>query len=160
VDILEKSAIDVEEMLNLVLESVKPRIDSLKLTIDVEVEAGLQILLCDPIHTGEAIRNVVDNAIEAVGPEGKIYLRAYRENADWVVVAVQDTGPGIPESVKNKIFESFVSTKEKGMGLGLAYVKRVIDACGGRIDIKSTEGKGTTFKLYFKSQPREGGAKP
>jgi signal transduction histidine kinase len=160
VDIREKSAIDVQEMLNLVLESVKPRIDSLKLTIDVEVEAGLQIVLCDPIHTGEAIRNVVDNAIEAVGTEGKIYLRAYRENADWAVVAVQDTGPGIPESVKNKIFESFVSTKEKGMGLGLAYVKRVIDACGGRIDIKSTEGKGTTFKLYFKTQPREEGAKP
>jgi signal transduction histidine kinase len=159
VDIREKSAIDVQEMLNLVLESVRPRIDSLKLTIDVEVEAGLRVLLCDPIHTGEAVRNVVDNAIEAVGGEGKIFLRAYRENGDWVVIAVQDTGPGIPDSIKDKVFESFVSTKEKGMGLGLAYVKRVIDACGGRIEIKSAEGQGTTFKLYFKSLAREEGAK-
>ncbi|MFZ2055573.1 MAG: ATP-binding protein [Candidatus Aminicenantales bacterium] len=159
VDIREKSSVNIQELLDLVLESVRPRIDSLKLTIDVEVEAGLRILQCDPIHTGEAVRNVVDNAIDAVGNEGKIYVRAYRENADWAVVAVQDTGPGIPETVKTKIFESFVSTKEKGMGLGLAYVKRVMDACGGRIEIKSTEGQGTTFKLYFKTQPKERGAK-
>ncbi len=157
VEIKEKSAIEVQEMLNLVFESVRPRIDSLKLNIDVEVEAGLRVVLCDPTHTGEALRNVVDNAIDAVGNEGKIYIRAYRENADWAVIAVQDTGPGIPESIKDKIFESFVSTKEKGMGLGLAYVKRVMDACGGRIDIKSAEGRGTTFKLYFKTESREKG---
>jgi signal transduction histidine kinase len=155
VDVREKSTFDLQEMLNVVLESVRPRIKSLKLTVDVEVEAGLRVVLCDPIHTGEAVRNVLDNAIDAVGDEGKIYLRAYRENADWAVIAVQDTGPGIPESVKTKIFESFVSTKEKGMGLGLAYVKRVMDACGGRIEIKSTEGQGTTFKLYFKTQPKK-----
>jgi signal transduction histidine kinase len=159
VDVREKSTIDIQEMLNLVLESVRPRIDSLKVSVDVEVEAGLRAVLCDPIHTGEAVRNVMDNAIDAVGNEGKIYVRAYREKADWVVIAVQDTGPGIPESVKAKIFESFVSTKEKGMGLGLAYVKRVMDACEGRIQIKSNEGQGTTFKLYFKTQPKDMGAK-
>jgi signal transduction histidine kinase len=159
VDIRQKSAIDVQEMLNLVLESVRPRIDNLNLTIDMEVETGLRVVLCDPIHTGEAVRNVVDNAIDAVGNEGKIYLRAYRKGADWAVIAVQDTGPGIPNSVKDKVFESFVSTKEKGMGLGLAYVKRVMDACGGRIEIKSAEGRGTTFNLYFKTQAREKGAR-
>ncbi|MGB7294867.1 MAG: ATP-binding protein [Candidatus Aminicenantales bacterium] len=159
VDVREKSTIDIKEMLNLVLESVRARIDRLKLIIDVEVEAGLRVVQCDPIHVGEAVRNVVDNAIDAVGNEGKIYVRAYRENADWAVVAVQDTGPGMPETIKAKIFESFVSTKEKGMGLGLAYVKRVMDACGGRIEIKSTEDQGTTFKLYFKTQPKERGAK-
>jgi signal transduction histidine kinase len=103
------------------------------------------------------VRNVVDNAIDAVGSEGKIYMRAYREGGDWAVVAVEDTGLGIPESIKNKIFDSFVSTKEKGMGLGLAYVKRVMDACEGRIEIKSTEGRGTTFKLYFRAEPRKKG---
>ncbi|MBN2408454.1 MAG: hypothetical protein JXE07_01855 [Candidatus Aminicenantes bacterium] len=155
VDVREKSTIDIREMLNLVLEAVRPRLDSQKLTLDMEIEAGLRAVLCDPIHTGEAVRNVVDNAIDAVENGGKIYVRAYRESSDWAVVAVEDTGPGIPESVKNKIFESFVSTKEKGMGLGLAYVKRVMDACGGRIEIKSTEGRGTTFKLYFRAEPRK-----
>lgn len=154
VDVREMSLIDVREMLNLVLESVRPRVERAKVAIDVEVDPGLQAIFCDPIHTAEAVRNLIDNAIDAVGDAGKVHLRAYRENTDWAVVAIQDTGPGIPDSIKGKILESFVSTKEKGMGLGLAYVKRVMDACDGRIEIKSAEGTGTTFKLYFKAPPK------
>jgi signal transduction histidine kinase len=155
IDVGEKVAVDVREMLNLVLESVRPGIAGRRITLDTEVEAGLRITLCDPIHVGEAVRNVLDNAIDAVGDEGRIDLRAYRENDEWAVIAVQDTGQGIPADIKDKIFDSFVSTKEQGMGLGLAYVKKVVDACGGRIEIKSAEGRGTTFKLFFKTKPRE-----
>ena len=159
IDVREKVAVDVQDMLNLVQESVRPRIASRNISLDVETEAGLRVILCDPTNVGEAVRNVLDNAIDAVGNEGHIDLRAYRQDADWAVIAVQDTGKGIPEAIKDKIFDSFVSTKEKGMGLGLAYVKRVVDACGGRIEVKSAEGKGTTFKLYFQTQPRERGTK-
>ncbi len=155
VEVRETSLIDIREMLNVVLESVRPRVERTKVAIDVEIDPGLQAIFCDPIHTGEAVRNVVDNAIDAVGNRGKVHLRAYRENTDRAVIAVEDTGIGIPDSIKGKILESFVSTKEKGMGLGLAYVKRVMDACGGRIEIKSAEGTGTTFKLYFKAPPKE-----
>jgi len=159
IDVREKVAVDVQDMLNLVQESVRPRISSRNISLDVEIEAGLRVILCDPTNVGEAVRNVLDNAIDAVGSEGHIDLRAYRQDADWAVIAVQDTGKGIPEAIKDKIFDSFVSTKEKGMGLGLAYVKRVVDACGGRIEVKSAAGKGTTFKLYFQTQPRERGTK-
>jgi signal transduction histidine kinase len=160
IEVREKTSVDVQDMLNLVRQSVRARMAGRRITLDIEIEAGLRIILCDPTHVGEAIRNVVDNAIDAVGDAGHIDLRAYRENTEWAVIAVQDTGKGIPESIKDKIFDSFVSTKEQGMGLGLAYVKRVVDACGGRIEVKSDEGKGTTFKLYFQTQPRERGAKP
>jgi hypothetical protein len=160
IDVREKVAVDVQDMLSVVQESIRARIDGRRITLDIEIEAGLRVILCDPTHVGEAVRNVLDNAVDAVGEEGHIDLRAYRENAEWAVIAVQDTGKGIPEAVKDKIFDSFVSSKEKGMGLGLAYVKRVVDACGGRIEVKSAEGKGTTFKLYFQTQPRERGAKP
>ena len=159
IDVQEKVAVDVQDILNVVQESVRPRIGGRRITIDTEVEAGLRIIGCDPTNLGEAVRNVLDNAIDAIGCNGRIDMRAYRENANWAVIAVQDTGKGIPEAIKGKIFESFVSTKEKGMGLGLAYVKKVVDACGGRIEIKSSEGQGTTFKLYFKTQPREGGVR-
>jgi signal transduction histidine kinase len=160
IDVREKVAVDVQEMLNLVQESARPRLAGRRITLDTEVEAGLRVIFCDPTHVGEAVRNVLDNAIDAVGEEGHIDLRAYRENADWAVIAVQDTGKGIPEALKGKIFDSFVSTKERGMGLGLAYVKKVVDACGGRIELKSAEGRGTTFKLYFKTQARERGTTP
>ena len=159
IDVREKTAVDVQDMLNLAQESVRPRIAGRRVTLDMEVEAGLRVIMCDPTNLGEAVRNVLDNAIDAVGDEGHIDVRAYRENAEWAVIAVEDTGKGIPEAIKDKIFDSFVSTKERGMGLGLAYVKRVVDACGGRIEVKSAEGKGTTFKLYLQTQPRERGNK-
>lgn len=160
IDVREKTAVDVRDMLNLVREQVLPRIAGRRIALDTEIEAGLRLILCDPTHVGEAVRNVLDNAIEAVGDEGRVEMRAYREGEDWAVIAVQDNGKGIPEAIKDKIFDSFVSTKERGMGLGLVYVKRVVDACGGRIEIKSAGGEGTTFKLYFQTEPREKGAKP
>jgi len=160
IDVREKVAVDVRDMLNLVREQVQPRIAGRRIILDTEIEAGLRLILCDPTHVGEAVRNVLDNAIEAVDEGGRIDVRAYREGTEWAVIAVQDNGQGIPEAIKGKIFDTFVSTKEKGMGLGLVYVKRVVDACGGRIEIQSAEGRGTTFKLYFQTEPRAKGAKP
>jgi len=154
IDIKEKVPVDIQEMFKLVVNAARPRATSGKVTLTTEVEPGLNVILCDPIHMGEALRNVIDNAFDALPDGGKIHLRAYRENDQWGVISVQDTGKGIPKSLKEKIFDTFVSTKEKGMGLGLAYVKRVVDACGGRIEVESEEGKGTTFKLHFKTGER------
>ncbi len=156
IDIKEKVPVSIREMFKLVVNAVKAQATQARVTITTEIETGLNIIFCDPIHMGEALRNVVDNALDALPDGGEIHLRAYRENEDWAVISIQDTGKGIPDSIKAKIFETFASTKEKGMGLGLAYVKRVIDACGGKIEVESEEGKGTTFKLHFKT--REKGA--
>ena len=160
VEIKEPVPADIPEMFKLIVEAVKPRLAGRKLSLKTDIEPGLTALLCDPIYVGEALRNVVDNAIDAVVSEGKIELRAYRENDAWAVISVRDTGKGIPDAVKAKIFDAFVSTKDKGMGLGLAYVKRVVDACGGKIVVESQEGQGTTFRLYFRTKPGERGSKP
>ncbi len=160
VEIKEPVPADIPEMFKLIVEAVKPRLAGRKLSLQTDIEPGLTALLCDPIYVGEALRNVVDNAIDAVVSEGKIELRAYRESDAWAVISVRDTGKGIPDAVKAKIFDAFVSTKDKGMGLGLAYVKRVVDACGGKIVVESQEGQGTTFRLYFRTKPGERGSKP
>ena len=157
VQVREQGPVDVRQLFQVVTEAVGSKLESRKVSLKTEVEEGLAAILCDPLHVGEALRNLVDNALDALGPGGRITLRARREADDWAMVSVQDNGAGIPGSVKNKIFEAFVSTKQQGMGLGLPYVKRVVDACGGRIEVESEEGKGTTFRLYFraKSKPRE-----
>jgi signal transduction histidine kinase len=151
IDIKEKVPVNIRETFKIASDALKPKIAGQKAVLKTEVEKDLTTVLCDPIHLGEAIRNIVENAMEALTNGGKISLRAYRENKDWVVISVQDNGRGIPESVKGKIFETFVSTKEKGTGLGLAYVKRFIEACEGRIEVDSHEGQGTTVRLYFKT---------
>ncbi len=151
IDVKEMVSVDIKEMLNIVMDAARSKVKSGRVTIKTDVEKGLSAIVCDPIHAGEALRNVIDNALDALLDGGVIHIRAYRENEKWAVISVRDNGRGIPESIKNKIFEAFVSTKENGMGLGLAYVKRVVDASGGRIEVESEEGQGTTFRLYFKT---------
>ncbi len=151
IDIKEKVPVNIQEMFKLVVNAVKARAGRTKVAITTEVEKGLNTILCDPTHMGEALRNVIDNALDALPDGGEIHVRAYREGKGWAAISVQDNGKGIPEAIKDKIFETLVSTKEQGMGLGLAYVKKVVDACAGRIEVESKEGKGTTFKLYFRT---------
>jgi signal transduction histidine kinase len=160
VDIRKAVEVDVQELIRLVVAAEKPKLTNGKVKIQISVKSGVTSILCDPVHVGEAIRNVVENAIDAVGDGGTVRIEAARENDEWVVISVRDTGKGIPEAIKDKIFESFVSTKEKGIGLGLAYVKRVVDACCGRIEVDSQEGRGTTFRLYFKAKPQGKGSSP
>jgi len=154
IDIKENVPVNIREVFKLVTDGVKPLIAGRRIVLKTEIEEGLTSLLCEPIHLGEALRNVVENALEALKDGGHVFLRAYRENNDWAVISVEDNGHGIPESVKGKIFEAFVSTKEKGIGLGLAYVKRFMEACHGKIIVESQEERGTTFKLYFRSGGR------
>ncbi len=159
VDIRKAVEVDVRELVRLVVAAEKPKLINGNVKIQTVVKPGVTVILCDPVHVGEAVRNVVENAIDAVGDSGTVRIEAARENDEWVVISVQDTGKGIPEAIKDKIFESFVSTKEKGIGLGLAYVKRVVDACCGRIEVNSQEGRGTTFRLYFKAKPQGKGSR-
>ncbi|RMF67848.1 MAG: ATP-binding protein, partial [Calditrichaeota bacterium] len=80
-------------------------------------------------------------AISTAAEEGRVLLRT------------RDTGKGMPEEVKAKIFEPYFSTKKSGMGLGLAIVKRVIDEHGGTISVESREGQGTSFTIALPVSP-------
>ncbi len=151
IDIKEKVPVNIQEVFKLITESLKYRLAGRRIVLKTEVQPGLTSILAEPVHLAEALRNVVENALDALADGGHVFLRAYRENKDWAVISVEDNGRGIPESIKGKIFDTFVSTKEKGIGLGLAYVKRFMEACQGKIVVDSQEGKGTTFKLYFRS---------
>lgn len=94
----------------------------------------------------QAIRNLVRNAIEVMPEKGRLILRS--EVVDnFVRMDVEDTGPGIPPDVLNKIFAPFFTTKARGTGLGLAVVKKVVDRHKGKVDAVSQIGKGTCFKL-------------
>ncbi len=154
VEIKNLAPMDVQELLTLVFNSVRSEIKNKKARVTIEVEENLPAVLCDPVHAAEALKNVLENALDALVNEREVRICATRESPEWVVITVQDTGRGIPDSVKPRIFEALVSTKEKGMGLGLVYVKRVIDACGGKIDVESEEGKGSKFKLYFQTEEK------
>jgi two-component system sensor histidine kinase AtoS len=119
--------------------------------VHVDIEERLPKVLGDPTYVGEAFRNLIANALEATAPGGRVMVQGGREDQNWVAVCVQDTGKGMPPAVRDKLFSPFFSTKDKGMGLGLLFVKRVMEASGGRIEVDSEVGRGTSFRLFFRS---------
>ncbi len=151
-DLRKPISFELHPVIQAVLQSRNNPQKQEGIRIDIEMEHGLPEILGDPTYIGEALRNLLDNAVEATPSGGRISLRAVRAEKDKVLLTIQDTGLGIPESIRGKIFEPFLSTKEKSMGVGLFYVKRVMDACGGQIEVESEPGKGTLFRLYFRSR--------
>ncbi|MEN6310749.1 MAG: ATP-binding protein, partial [Acidobacteriota bacterium] len=123
--------------------------------LNIKVEQCLPQVLCDPTSFGEILRNLLDNAFDATPPGGTVSVRAYRKNASSFVLSVKDTGQGISNPDRGQLFRPFFTTKEKGMGLGLPFIKRVMDTCGGKIEVQSRAGKGALFRLIFRSREKE-----
>ena len=110
----------------------------------------VSMVYVDPEKMGRVFMNIMKNALEAMPAGGKFSIRATEENGE-ILFSLSDTGSGIPEEIRDKLFDSFVTSgKEGGTGLGLAIVKKVIDQHKGRIEVESEKNKGTTFKIYLK----------
>lgn len=109
-----------------------------------------QMVYIDPEKVTRIFMNIMKNALEAMEPGGTFTL--FADNAgDEVVFLLSDTGKGIPPEIKDRLFDSFVTSgKKDGTGLGLAIVKKFIDQHKGRIEVESEPGAGTTFKIYFR----------
>ncbi|MBE3111817.1 MAG: hypothetical protein IMZ46_15150 [Acidobacteria bacterium] len=138
-----------------VFDSPEVQTKSQGYALNVKLEPCLPQILCDPISFGEVVRNLLDNAFDATIAGGAITIRGYRKNRSGFVLSVRDTGRGISNPDKDQLFRPFFTTKEKGMGLGLPFIKRVMDTCGGKIEVLSRVGKGALFKLIFVCREKE-----
>ncbi len=92
--------------------------------------------------------NLATNAVQAMPNGGNLTISAFG-NAKSIFVTVEDTGVGVPERIKPKLFTPMVTTKSQGQGLGLAVVKRLIEALNGAITFESQEGEGTKFTIQL-----------
>ncbi len=108
---------------------------------------------CYPGQLNQVFMNIISNAIQAIEGEGTITLKT-EENAQNVTIYISDTGKGMPEEVKNRIFEPFYTTKEvgEGTGLGLSITYGIIEKHKGSIEVVSKAGEGTTFIIRLPKQ--------
>ena len=108
-----------------------------------------QMIYVDPEKINRVFMNIMKNALEAMDKGGTFSITADECNGE-ICFTLKDTGSGIPEEIKDKLFDSFVTSgKEGGTGLGLAIVKKVIDEHKGRIEVDSKPGQGTAFKIFI-----------
>jgi len=112
----------------------------------VQVEDTLPLVAVDANQIEQVLINLIQNALDAMPKGGWLTIHARREN-NFLAVTITDTGCGIPDTIKNKIFDPLFTTKPKGMGLGLAISSNIIQRHEGSIDLKSTEGEGASFTV-------------
>jgi|GEM_PF-5152120 len=133
----------IKEIIQLIEED-----GDMKKNIEIATELeDIPYIRFDDGQLRQVIWNVCLNAVQAMGEEGVLTIRLSRESDVSWRLEVEDTGPGIPEELQDKIYNPFYSTKKEGTGLGLSIVKRVVNTHGGSIRCFSSDGEGSRFAI-------------
>jgi len=146
----ELEAVDAGEELAAVAALVTTELAEAGLRLELQVDATPGGLRWDRERMRGALLNLLRNAIQASGPGGQVALRLRAHGRDGAVaLEVSDQGAGIPPELQEKVFEPFFTTRQKGTGLGLALVRKVAEAHGGRLELASEVGRGTTLRIVL-----------
>jgi heavy metal sensor kinase len=155
---LERRPVDVTSHVRDVAGHLGVLAEERKQTLTVE-SSGPVIVDADAVVLRQAVTNLVDNAIK-YGPEGSRVTVAVSGRGDEATVAVTDQGQGIPAEHRERIFDRFYrvdpSRPRGGAGLGLAIAKAAVEAHGGRVDVHSADGRGSTFRIVLPRALRPG----
>ncbi len=144
----------LNEVVGKTLELLRPELENRGLSVKVRLDPHLPLAPLDPVQIQQVLVNLIKNAMQAMTAGGTLRLQT-GEGSDGVWVSVADTGGGIPQEQINRIFEPFYTTKRKGTGLGLMIVQRIVRAHGGRMDLESHLGRGTTFRIWLPLHERK-----
>lgn len=145
---LEHFPIDVARSLGEVVEATRLLAERAGLTLVYDPPPGGLTIEGDAFALGRVYRNLILNAIQATAPGGTVTVAA-RAHEGQVRITIADTGCGIPAERLPAIFEDFVTTKRRGLGLGLPIAKKIVEQLGGTIAIESEVGRGTTVVIQF-----------
>ena len=140
---LEREEVTASELVARVLEK-RPSPEKVKVTTGIPPE--LPPVFVDPRQTGQVLGNLIANAYHAMAEGGNLTISAQAEK-EKVSLFITDTGCGISKENMQKIFEPLFTTRARGIGLGLAVVKNLVEVNGGSIEVESEEGKGSTFTV-------------
>ena len=141
---IERFALDVNTSVNEIVESMRAEGERANVTVTGHYAEGPLTVDGDRFALGRVYRNLITNAIQATAPGGSITVTTSR-TGNTVEVTVADTGTGIPADRLAAIFDDFVTTKRRGLGLGLATSKRIVEQLDGTIGVQSELGRGTSF---------------
>ena len=145
---VERFPLDVNRSIADIVESMRGYADESGVALESKFSPEPVIIEGDVFALGRVYRNLITNAVQATQAGGRVTISTTR-HADLVEVSIADTGSGIPAERLGAIFDDFVTTKKRGLGLGLAITKRIVEQLGGTITVASELGKGTTFTIRF-----------
>ncbi len=145
---VERFPLDMNRSVADIVESMRVFAEESGIALESKFASEPVVIDGDVFALGRVYRNLLTNAIQATQAGGRVTIATVRD-CDQVEVAVTDTGSGIPAERLGAIFDDFVTTKKRGLGLGLAITKRIVEQLDGTIIVASELGKGTTFTMRF-----------
>jgi two-component system phosphate regulon sensor histidine kinase PhoR len=146
--------VDVHEIIEEAVQSILIQVDKRGGQIELNLKAANPVATTDSVHCTNLIYNLLDNANKYSSDEPQITVTT-KNNAKGILLSVEDKGIGMTKSVQSKIFERFYRQTSgnihnvKGFGLGLSYVKAVVEANHGSISVHSEPGKGSRFEVFL-----------
>lgn len=149
---IQKTETDLHQVIRDSLKCMSVQIENVKGQLDVQLNAEQVVVLGDRSHLTNSVCNLIDNAIKYSDSSPELLIRTYNKDA-YMVLEIADKGIGIDEEYQKKIFEKFfrVPTGDvhdvKGFGLGLTYIKKIIELHGGFISLDSRKSEGTTVTI-------------
>ncbi len=138
----------LNDVVETTLDLLRPEIENRDIAVKTRLARQLTATPIDPTQMQQVLVNLVKNALHAMTRGGTLNLQT-GETDDGVWVSVGDTGGGIPPEQISRIFEPFFTTRKQGTGLGLMIVQRIVRAHGGRIELESRVGRGTSFRIWL-----------
>jgi signal transduction histidine kinase len=145
---LERFPVELNRSVGETIDSMQALAETAGVTLQSQLSTEELYVEGDVFALSRVYRNLVVNAIQATAPGGLV-VAAVEGHGDRVQIRVYDTGCGIPADRLQAVFEDFVTTKRRGLGLGLAITRKIVEQLGGRISVASEVGKGTTFVIDF-----------
>ncbi len=150
------SIIGVNQLIEETLLIIRPKANQQKVSVEVSIDKDLPALEGDKNQLGEALLNLMINALEAMNNSGKLTITAASDQGEvegvsgiYLQIDISDTGQGIDSENMSQLFEPFFTSKAAGTGLGLSIVYNTIQMHNGDIKVKSIIGKGTTFSIFL-----------
>jgi signal transduction histidine kinase len=140
---------------NLIKETVNAwqiQLSSNRYIVKTVLDKEVKNICVDPVQFRQVLFNILNNARDAMGDQGEIIIETRNTDNNEVEIIVSDSGPGIEEEIKERIFVPFFTTKTRGTGLGLAIVRQIVEANNGSISVESEYGKGASFIMKFPSR--------
>lgn len=154
-----KQAVNLNQVIADVMNLVGKQAAFRDIDVHMDLTSDLPSIMADQDQMRQVVLNSVLNAAEAMPHGGELWFRSRLDPVSKTVqVSIADSGPGIPDDIKDKIFDPFFTTKKTGTGLGLAIAYGIVDRHGGTISIESRPGRGTTvvFKLPIEARGENG----
>jgi signal transduction histidine kinase len=156
---LHVQKVNVSDIVGMALQLLEKRLERDGIVVQRYTRPELTSIEADPELLKEVLVNLIVNACDAMDGGGRLTVTEEEAVADHVgravIVRLSDTGHGIPESIRDRVLQPFFSTKEEGTGLGLSIAVRIVEEHGGRLQVESEEGKGTSFTVILPIREEE-----